>query len=81
MKVLGVFKVASFGKDEIVKAAENPNFDDFEDALQFESVKLSEIDYIITRDDDFQKSTIPVLTPRDFIELMSGKKIVLGIFK
>lgn len=65
-KLCAVFDVASVGKAEIISAA-NISFDDFEDALQIESAKLAEVDYIITRDSDFQNSAIPCLSPRQFI--------------
>ena len=44
-------------------------FKDFEDGLQFFAAKeLKMIDYIITRDiSDFKVSTIPVLSPKDFL--------------
>jgi predicted nucleic acid-binding protein len=44
-------------------------FKDFEDGLQFFSANEAKaIDYIITRDiNDFKVSTIPVLSPKDFL--------------
>lgn len=44
-------------------------FKDFEDGLQFFAAKeLKVIDYIITRDEnDFKASSIPVMSPKDFL--------------
>lgn len=37
------------------------------------TLELAEVDYIITRDSDFQNSAIPSLSPRQFINLMGGE--------
>ncbi len=42
---------------------------DFEDSIQYEVAKTANCDVIITRNvSDFQKSSIPVLSPQDFLE-------------
>ena len=44
---------------------------DFEDALQYFSAMTEEADFIVTRNGrDFTNSTIPVLTPSQFLALM-----------
>jgi len=56
---------------EIIQAALNSPFKDFEDALQNYSAEFSGgIDAIITRNiKDFKNSTLGVLTPDDFLKL------------
>lgn len=49
--------------------------------LQLESAKLKNIDYIITRDDDFKNSTVKVLTPGEFVKMMGGEILLVGIKK
>lgn len=52
-----------------VKLAMSSGWDNFEDALQFHCALEQECSVIITRNTkDFSKSTIPVLTPSDFIK-------------
>lgn len=80
-KLCTVFNVASFDKQEILSAIDNADFADFEDALQLESAKLKNIDYIITRDDDFKNSTVKVLTPGEFVKMMGGEILLVGIKK
>lgn len=46
-------------------------FKDFEDAMQYFSARNEEIDYLITRNKrDFSASTIPVLEPQEFVDLL-----------
>jgi predicted nucleic acid-binding protein len=58
--------------EEIVLHALNSGFKDFEDALQnYAAIKTNEIDVILTRNvRDFRKSTIAVMTPESFLDLM-----------
>jgi predicted nucleic acid-binding protein len=51
----------------------NSSFRDFEDGLQyFSSMDVKNIEAIITRDKtDFKKSKIPVLTPKEFLKIVS----------
>lgn len=55
-----------------MNAAQNLNFEDFEDALQNECVYYSGVDYIITRNaSDFENASATVISPEDFVTLMS----------
>lgn len=59
----------SLSKDAI--AALNSATSDYEDAMMIESSKSLGMDYIITRNiNDYKKSSIPAITPNDFIKLI-----------
>lgn len=59
--------------DKITELALNDsNFPDFEDGLQYYSAIENQIDIIITRNKkDFKKSTIPVLTAKEYLAKLS----------
>ena len=64
-----VFTVEGIDQTIIEIALQNESFDDFEDALQEECAKSFIADFIITRDPSgFNKSTIPVVSPEEFID-------------
>ena len=55
--------------EKVVDLALNSEFKDFEDAIQFYSAKLHELDFIITRNvKDFVSKDLPVMTAEDYIE-------------
>jgi predicted nucleic acid-binding protein len=55
--------------EKVVDLALNSEFKDFEDAIQFYSAKLHELDFIITRNvNDFFSKDLPVMTAEDYIE-------------
>ena len=44
---------------------------DFEDAVQYSTALLSQMDYIITRNaKDFKASEVPAISPEDFFALL-----------
>lgn len=48
-------------------------FNDFEDAMQYESAVKASCEVIITRNvDDFSDSELPVYSPKDFLMLFQG---------
>ena len=50
-------------------------FEDFEDGLQHASALFVKADVIVTRNEkDFKHSLIPIMSPRDFIDLFSSGK-------
>jgi predicted nucleic acid-binding protein len=68
-KILEILKIASVDESDI-RAARDSSFADFEDAVQFICARKLNVDYIITRDPDgFELSTIPALSPEDFLKL------------
>ena len=70
-KLLYVFDVASLNKSDVIAAINNEAFDDLEDSMQNEASVSSGIDYIVTRNcKDFGKSTVPAITPEDFLTLV-----------
>ena len=66
-----LFDVAEINKEVILSAIDNENFSDLEDSLQNECGTTSSVDYIVTRNgDDFKNSAIPIVTPKEFIEIV-----------
>jgi predicted nucleic acid-binding protein len=62
-----ISEVCSINEQTIEKGL-NSDFSDFEDALQFYNAVESKCDIIITRNaKDFKKSTLPVMTPDEFL--------------
>ena len=71
-KILYVFQPATVTGDEIFKALDL-EWGDFEDSVQFVVGESLSVDYIITRNTrDFSGSTIPVVTPEQFIEYITN---------
>lgn len=66
-----LFKVIANNQTQLTRAIElNPT--DFEDAIQYETALTEKCDCIITRDSKgFEISTIPILSPIEFIENLS----------
>lgn len=71
-----LFSIAGANNDSVLKAIENQEFRDFEDALQDCCAADSGCDYIITANikDFTNHSTIPAITPDAFITLMQKQK-------
>lgn len=70
--IIGKFKVLvqSFAlTDKVIELALNdPNFKDFEDGIQYYTALESKANSIITRNlKDFKHSTIPVMSPKEFL--------------
>jgi predicted nucleic acid-binding protein len=60
---------------EIIKLALESKFKDFEDALQYYTALLNNIDYLITRNvKDYTRTEIKVHTPDEYIKLKKIKK-------
>ena len=73
-KLLYVFDVASLDKSDMIAAVNNEAFDDLEDSMQHQSSIACELDYIITRNvDDFEKATVPAVTPEEFLKLVHAE--------
>lgn len=65
-----IFEISEIDKKKILAALENNDFADFEDCLQMECALEAGAEYIITRNpSDFVNSKLPVIEPRDFLEL------------
>ncbi len=72
LKLCQAFEVCSIDRQRVMDAAQNLDFNDFEDSLQNECAVYSRVDYIITRNaGDFVNASVPVISPEDFIGLMS----------
>ena len=70
-----LFSIAGADNEAVLKAIENRDFRDFEDALQDCCAAEMDCDYIITVNikDYTDHSIIPAITPDAFIALMSKK--------
>lgn len=65
--MLDILRVAKVTK-KVIQKARYANWDDFEDAIQYECAVCNRLHCIVTRNEkDFSKSTIPVLSPQDFL--------------
>lgn len=74
-KLLYVFDVASLDKSDVIAAVNNEAFDDIEDSMQHQSSIAYKLDYIVTRNvDDFEKATVPAVTPEKFLKLVHAEK-------
>ncbi len=61
--------VISEHQSDFETVSQNPLTKDLEDGLQMQSAKNHSLKYIITRNvKDFENSTVPALTPADFLE-------------
>jgi predicted nucleic acid-binding protein len=67
--ILSIFKVAPVDA-QVLLAALSGGFDDYEDAVVYESALASGAQLIVTRDSrGFEKSSIPVMSPEQFLAL------------
>ena len=70
--MLQVFKPATVTDNHIYQALDL-DWEDFEDSVQFVVGEGLAVDYIITRNSqDFSSSTIPAVTPEQFIQIIAN---------
>ncbi len=63
--------VVGIDRDIIIATLENENFADVEDSLISQCAKSCGAEYIITRNtENFQNSSVPAITPADFVNLL-----------
>lgn len=68
--LIQLLDVIGVNKETIIQSLNSPLLD-FEDAVQSVSAKLSNMEYIITRNiKDFNKSEIKAITPIEFLETL-----------
>ena len=70
--LFNIMSVVSITKQDIEKAMSLSEFTDLEDALQMQCLKKIKGDYIITRDDKFQKISDKAISPEAFIQRYSS---------
>lgn len=69
--ILNFLQIANANHEHVRHALERNDFSDFEDCLQDECAVQNNADYIITRNtEDFSNSTIPAVTPSDFLAML-----------
>lgn len=74
-KLLYVFDVAGLTKRDIVSAVNNESFVDLEDSMQHEASVSAGVDYIVTRNcKDFEKTSVPAVTPEEFLLLVHAEQ-------
>lgn len=72
--LLELFDVASVDEDVLDRALDI-DFSDYEDAVLHEAARAAGATAIVTRDrDDFAKSVIPALDPRELLAAMAASK-------
>lgn len=68
-----IFRISDLNAEKIISAAENEDFQDFEDCLQEECAVEVMADYIVTRNpDDYVNSRIKVIEPKEFVALLQN---------
>ena len=73
-KMLQIFQPAAVTGNDIFKALDL-EWGDFEDSVQFVVGENLAVDYIITRNvRDFSFSSIPAVTPEQFIKIITSKE-------
>lgn len=66
-QVLSLFDVCELDAD-ILQMAAGAGFNDFEDAIQWQTALKADVDCVVTRNPaDFPKKVLPVLTPAEFL--------------
>lgn len=71
LKATDFFEVIAAPHFEVVNAAKNENFPDFEDCLQEKCAVTACADYIVTSNiKDFKTSTIPAVTPDEILKIL-----------
>ena len=71
-ELLKTINIATVSEDEIYRAIDL-NWSDFEDAVQYTAGEQIHANYIITRDaDGYKNSSIPVINPSDFLEIIKN---------
>lgn len=75
MDSLDVFTVCSL-EGEDIRAACNLGWSDFKDALIEVSAQKVDADYLVTRDDGFERSRIPVRNPEQIIEMLKERGLI-----
>jgi len=67
--------VVGIQKEQIIDALSNDEFTDLEDCIQFECAQTINAQYIITRNiADFPNSSIPAISPEDFLKIIEEQK-------
>lgn len=71
LKVTELFEVVAAPHSEVVDAANNENFPDFEDCLQEKCAVAARADFIVTNNvKDFKTSVIPAVTPTELLAIL-----------
>lgn len=69
---LEILEVEAVDTEKLRIALENEAFADFEDCLQVECAKSTNVDFIVTRNvKDYTLSDIPILSPEQFVKKSS----------
>jgi len=74
-KLLTLIKVVDAGHPGIIRAINDLQFKDFEDAVQYQSALVSKAKILVTRNEkDFGKSAISVMTPKQVLNSVSSEQ-------
>ena len=73
LDLLEILNVSEINKTKLVSALQQESFTDFKDCLQSKCAEDIAADYIITRNPkDFVESAVKVISPDDFVKLVTG---------
>lgn len=73
LDLLEILNVCAIDKTKLIDALHQESFTDFEDCRQSKCAEDIAADYIITRNPkDFTESTVPVISPEDFVKLVDN---------
>ena len=79
LQVTNFFEVIAAPHFEVVNAAKNEKFPDFEDCLQEKCAVTARADIIVTSNiKDFKTSSIPAMTPADVLEMFRAEGLTLN---
>lgn len=77
-QLLGLFSIVDTTQGDCLNAYEHGHRD-YEDDLIMASAQRAAMDFIVTRNGrDFEKSPVPVLAPREFVELFKPSDVEYG---
>ncbi len=72
--LLGLFEAASVGRD-VLDAALDMDFSDYEDAVLYEAARAAGASVIVTRDrHDFANSEMPILNPHELLATIAASQ-------
>ena len=75
LKATEFFEVIAAPHSEVIKAAKNDHFPDFEDCLQMQCAISAKADFIVTSNKkDFKTSEITAVTPAEILEIFKSER-------
>ena len=71
--ILSIIEVTGVGHNDVLRALDMEEFDDFEDCLQDRCAENVNANYIITNNvKDYNESVVQAITPEDYLKEIIG---------